>query len=222
MSLNPGLLLLADGRTPTGSLAHSGGVEAAVRAGLVHDEASLLVLLESRLATAGRTSAGLAAAACAAAADAQALTTLDAEADARMPSGAARTASRIQGRGLLRLARASWPHPAYARGGPLGEKPHHPLVLGVATAAAGGAPPDAASLAALASVSGPASAAVRLLGLDPIAVSGMLARLGPAVETVARGAAAQALDGQLPGDGHPLLDIFAEHHAAAPAALFTS
>jgi urease accessory protein len=219
MSLNPGVLLLADGRTPTGGLSHSGGVEEAVRAGIVSDEASLLELLEARLETAGLTAAGIAAAAYSAANDVAALELLDLEADARMPSEAARVASRAQGRGLLRLARASWPHASYAPEGPAGERPHHAIVLGVATAAAGGTAADAASLAALASISGPASAAVRLLGLDPIAVTGLLARLGPRVEQVAKKA---AFTGELPAAGHPLLEVFAERHAAHGNTLFTS
>ncbi len=218
MSVHTGVLLLADGRTPTGGMSHSGGVEEAVRAGIVSDEASLLELLVARVETAGLTAAGLAAAACAAAKDPAALELLDREADARMPSEAARAASRAQGRGLLRLARASWPHPSYAPGGAIGERPHHPVVLGVAVAAAGGTREQAASLAALASISGPASAAVRLLGLDPIAVTGLLARLGPAVETIAE----QALGSELPAAGHPLLDVFAQRHAAHGNTLFTS
>jgi urease accessory protein len=217
--LNAGILLLADGRTPTGGLSHSGGVEEAVRAGIVSDEASLLALLEARLETAGLMAAGLAAAACSAANDPAALELLDVQADARMPSEAARVASRAQGRGLLRLARASWPHPSYARGGVISERPHHSLVLGVAVAAAGGSSSEAASLAALASISGPASAAVRLLGLDPIAVTGLLARLGPRTEEIAERAVCAA---EIPANGHPLLDVFAQRHAAHANTLFTS
>jgi urease accessory protein len=219
MTLNAGVLLLADGRTPTGGLSHSGGVEEAVRAGVVTDEGSLLALLEARLETAGFLAAGLAAAACTAANDPAALELLDLEADARMPSDAARVASRAQGRGLLRLARASWPHPSYAKGGALGERPHHSIVLGVATHAAGGTAAEAASLAALASISGPASAAVRLLGLDPIAVTGLLARLGPRAEQIAERALAAD---ELPATGHPLFDVFAQRHAGHGNTLFTS
>ncbi len=225
MTVTAGVLLLADGRSPSGGLAHSGGVEAAIAAGIVSDEATLLALLEVRLATAGLVAAALAAAACVVAGDtdfAPGLSQLDLDADARMPSEAARNASRAQGRGLLRLARASWPHQAYAPVGPVGRRPHHALVLGVAVCAAGGNPSDAALVAALASISGPASAAVRLLGLDPIAVTGLLARLGPAAEDTARKATAAASLHELPAAGHPLLDVFAEQHAGRPSTLFTS
>jgi urease accessory protein len=219
MSLATGLLLLADGRSPTGGLAHSSGVEEAVRAGLVRDEQTLLDLLTTRLRTCGVVSAGIAAAACRQANDQVQLELLDRETDARMPSAAARQASRVQGRGLLRLARASWPHRSYAKGGVLGERPHYALVLGVAVAAAEGDPADAASIAALSSITGPASAAVRLLGLDPIAVTATLARMGALVDPVA--AEVLALD-ELPAASHPLFEIFAERHAARDTTLFAS
>lgn len=219
MALATGVLLLADGRSPTGGVTHSSGVEEAVRAGVVIDEQTLAALLVARLRTTGVVNAGIAAAAYRRASEPADLVLLDLEADARTPSSAARDASRAQGRGLLRLARASWPHPAYAKGGVLRERPHYALVLGVAVAAAGGEPNDAASIAALSSVTGPASAAVRLLGLDPIAVTAILARLGNAVDAVA--AAALAAD-DLPGACHPLLEIFAEQHAARDATLFAS
>jgi urease accessory protein len=219
MVLATSLLLLADGRSPTGGMSHSSGVEAAVHAGVVRDEETLAALLGARLRTTGLVSAGIATAACRHAAAPAELMVLDLEADARMPSAATRAASRAQGRGLLRLARASWPHPSYSTGGVLGERPHHAVVLGVAVAAAGGDAGDAASIGALSSVTGPASAAVRLMGLDPIAVTAILARLGREVDAVA--AEARAAN-ELPTACHPLLEIFAEHHAARDTTLFAS
>ena len=67
--------------------------------------------------------------------------------------------------------------------------PHHPLVLGAGVALAGGTPVLSARAAALAACSGPASAAVRLLGLDPFAVQGLLARLAPDIDRCALSAA---------------------------------
>jgi hypothetical protein len=57
------LLALADQRLPAGGHVHSGGIEEAVRAGLVHDPASLAAFLARRLVTVGRVVAGVAAAA---------------------------------------------------------------------------------------------------------------------------------------------------------------
>ena len=213
MSSRATLLLLADGRLPAGGHAHSGGLEAAVTSGRVRDAASLEAFLYGRLATAGL----VAAAFTAAAADGWDVRELDAEFDARTPSPALRRVSRTQGRALMRVGRAMWTVPD------LGE-PHHCVALGVVAAAAGLDPIDAATVAAYGSVSGPASAAVRLLGLDPYPVQALLARLAPACDDVAARAAAyrdrRAAD--LPAASAPLLDIGAEDHATWEVRLFAS
>jgi urease accessory protein len=219
MNRATGVYLLADGRSPTGAVAHSSGVEEAVRFGVVRDEETLACFLRARLQTAGLVGAAIAATACRESDEPVMLARLDLEADARMPSAAAREASRAQGRGLLRLARASWPHPSYRPGGSLGERPHHPLALGVAVAAAGGDPADAAAIAGLSSIAGPASAGVRLLGLDPIAVTAHLARLGAEVDALVQEVLTHD---ELPATSHPLFEILAEHHASRDATLFAS
>jgi urease accessory protein len=204
--VNAALLLLADGRSPTGSYAHSGGVEAAIDGGWIRDVDDLRVFLAGRLATVGRVAAGLAAAAADPDAD---LAALDGEADARTLSPAARAASRAQGRALLRMIRTSWPSERYTA---LGPRPHAGLALGVAASVAGAGPADAATLAATAAVSGPASAALRLLGLDPLAVAAMLAGLSADTDRAAASAAADVAAGVLPDDGAPHLDVMAEAH----------
>jgi len=232
MPVSPGLLLLADSRLPAGGHAHSGGLEPAVAAGSVADLDGLTGFLRGRLATAGLVSAGLAAAACQHAAQAadgelSRWPELIAEAAARTPSPAQRRASCAQGRALMRAARAAWPVPALdvlaAAAGPEGS--YHPVVLGACTCAAGGMPADAAVIAATASVTGPAAAAVRLLGLDPLAVHGLLAGLTAGIATVGRSAAAAAAGGDwaaLPAASSPGLDLLAERHAREEVALFES
>jgi urease accessory protein len=202
-------VLLADARFPAGGHAHSGGVEPAYTSGALSDLASLELFLRGRLRTSGVTAAGLAAAACDPRADWAAL---DAEADARMPSPAQRDASRRQGRVLLRAARAAWPQAGYL--GELGTAPHHAIVLGAAAAAAGCPPGDAACVAAYQSVSGPASSAVRLLGLDPIAVNAIVARIVPEIDEI-------AWEG-LPFPSAPHLDLLAEVHTTTEVRLFES
>ena len=216
------VLMLADARFPAGGHAHSGGLEGAVTAGMVTDVGSLELFLRGRLATAGVVAAGLAAAACACAcapSEASGWEMLDAEADARTPSPAQREASRRQGRALLRAARAAWPSAALDA---LGRAPHHALVLGAAAAAAGCTPGEAGLIAAYLTVTGPASAAVRLLALDPIQVSAAIARLAGAIEgAAARGADAIAAD-DLPYPSAPALDLYAEAHAREEVRLFAS
>ena len=212
------LLALADSRLPAGGHAHSGGVEQAITAGVLGDPGSLAAFLRRRLTTAGAVAAGLAAAACRAADDAAALAALDAEADARTPSPAQRAASRQQGRGLVRVASRAWPDPAWAA---LPAQPHHPLALGVAAATAGLTPRDAAHAAAYLAVSGPATAAQRLLAMDPITVAAVTARLSPEIDQVAD-AAAVTTAGDLPATTDPLLDLLAEVHAARNDRFFAS
>ena len=144
------LLTLADSRLPAGGHTHSGGVEQAIAAGIVHDPGSLTTFLRRRLHTSGAVAAGLAAAAC----SGGDLRRLDAEADARTPSPALRAASRQQGRGLVRVGRRAWPSPLWDA---LPAAPHHPVALGVAAAAGGLTARDAAAAAAYLSVRGPAT-----------------------------------------------------------------
>ncbi|MEV8032437.1 urease accessory protein UreF [Streptomyces sp. NPDC002742] len=219
------LLVLADGRFPAGGHAHSGGAEAAVRAGRITGAATLEDFCRGRLHTTGLVSAALAAAG-ALGVDPPAL---DAAADARTPSLALRVAARRLGRQLMRAARATWPSAeldALAQQFPKGA--HQPVVLGVAARAAGLGPEDAAYCSAYECVSGPASATVRLLSLDPFDATAALARLAPELDVVAHAAASAARrvldDGidALPAASAPLLEISAESHAAWPVRLFAS
>jgi urease accessory protein len=177
---------------------------------------------------------------------------LDAEADARTPAPAQREASRRQGRALLRAARVVWPGAAglaslaasvganagaarattgaaasAAAGGTRAEYragPHHAVVLGVAAAAAGCAPADAARIAAYQAVAGPVSAAVRLLALDPMRATGILAGLASDIDQVAAQGAgyADGPPGDLPCASAPALDLLAETHIRAEVRLFES
>jgi urease accessory protein len=223
------LLLLADSRLPAGGHAHSGGLAPAAMAGVVEDLTGLVDFLRGRLATSGLVAAAVAATACHHArgdgTSRTGWTGLDREADARTPSPAQRQASRAQGRSLLRAARTAWPSPALEElraavpGGP-----HHPIVLGVTTAATGGTPEHAATITAYGVVTGSASAAVRLLGLDPLAVQRMLAELAGTVDAVAAEAAAYADEdwATLPAVSAPILDLFAELHLRSDIRLFES
>ncbi|MFF8319712.1 urease accessory protein UreF [Streptomyces bobili] len=219
------LLVLADGRFPAGGHAHSGGAEEAVKAGRITDAASLEDFCRGRLHTAGLVAAALAAATAAGADPVE----LDAAADARTPSPALRVTARRLGRQLMRAARATWPSAeldALAREFPKGA--HQPVVLGLTARAAGLGASDAAYCAAYESVSGSASAVVRLLSLDPFEATGVLARVAPQVDlvvdrAVSAGAAVLA-DGvdALPSASAPLLEIGAQAHAGWGVRLFAS
>lgn len=229
--MNALLLLLLDSRAPAGAHHHSGGMEAAVMTGLVTDLAGAEDFCRTRLRTSARVSAAFAAASCRSFINERGdvpaqLSLLDIEYEARIPSEATRRASRELGRGLSRLLRSVIPEAdlATAFSRCAGPGPHQPLVLGAGVALAGGDPELAARAAALGACTGPASAAVRLLGLDPFGVQAMLARLAPEVDECATAAAEAAglPPSLLPADGAPALDLLADYHLTAEVRLFAS
>jgi urease accessory protein len=150
---------------------------------------------------------------------------LDAEVDARTASPAQRDASRTQGRLLLRVTRRVWPSLVLDDLAGITPNPHHPIALGAAAHAAGATPEEAALAAAYHAITGPATAAVRLLGLDPVAVHALLAGLTPDLTAVAAQAClsptAPGWEG-LPAHSSPALDLLAEQHAQAEVRLFIS
>jgi urease accessory protein len=105
----------------------------------------------------------------------------------------------------------------------------YPVALGAVAASVGLGPLEAALVAAQGSVSGPAWAATRLLGVDPFAVGRCLAELAPAIEQVAREtdaltsspSLAEAIE-ELPSCASVLVEIGAEAHAAWEMRLFAS
>jgi len=204
-------LLLADSRFPGGGHVHSGGLEEVVSRKLVTAERDLPGFLHGRLWTAGLLGAVFAAASAHAArrgVRSGHWLRLDAEFDARTPSHAQREASRAQGRGTARAGRLAWPVVRDLLA--VTPRPHHPIVVG----ALSGRPREAALTVAYLAVSGPASAAVRLLGFDPLNVNAMVAALAPELDAVADEAAGTAgVDpSALPAPAAPALDLFAEAH----------
>lgn len=223
VAFSPALLLLTDGRFPTGSYAHSGGLEAAVLSGRVAHAADLESFLLGRLHTAGVVAASFAAAACAAATagDGLRIQDLETELDARTPSPSLRLVSRSLGRQLLRAVTGIAPHVALTV---LPRQPHQAIAMGGAAAALGLSPREAALAAAYDAVTGPAGAALKLLPLDPFTVNATLAHLMPVLDSIASQAAqhTDATVQQLPAAGSPLLDVGAEQHARREARLFAS
>ena len=147
---------------------------------------------------------------------------------ARLPASATRSASLAQGSALLRTATLAWPTEAL-RGLRALPRAHHPLVLGAAAAAVGATAADAAVLALHHLIGGACTAAVRLLGLDPLAVAAVAARAGQVAEPVAAEAARTALaavaaadPALLPTDGNPFYDVMAQLHRSTEATLFAS
>jgi urease accessory protein len=228
------LLSLADGRFPAGGHAHSGGLEEVVADGRASTIEDLQAFLVGRLCTAGRVDATLAAFSWLAAPSPGRLADVHAEAVARWPSPAQRDSSRAQGRALLRAARNVWPTMDFGgiaevagreRGGPV-----YAVVLGAVGKGIGLDLKQVALVVAQSSVSGPAWASTRLLGLDPFAVARSVLELAPAIDTTATSSVVQAQvafghdgsDADLAACAAPLLEIGAERHAQWEVRLFAS
>jgi urease accessory protein len=205
------LLTLADSRLPAGSHVHSGGVEEAVTSGLVTNLETLDAFLRRRIRSHGLVTASIAAAVhrgdlCPDAADR--------ETDARTPAPAARQASRSQGRGLARLARRVWPDAGWDD---IGLHPHLAVAAGRVGAVSGLSPEQSALTIVYTTMTGSATAAQRLLALDPADVAALTFRLADVCERTA----AEATVG-LADLSDPLLDTLAQRHAERERPLFVS
>jgi urease accessory protein len=199
-------------------------MEAACAAGLVKDLGTLQSFLYGRLWTAGVLGAVAAASVCARARTSPSATSLfrsvESELDARMPSPAARRASRDQGSHVLRLATTISDDPLIDALGrtTVGnrQRPHYATAIGAVAAVADASPEEAAEAAAYASVAGAAFAAQNLLDLAPEAVSRLGVHMAPEVARLARDAAGISLRSlsRMPAFGAPALEYLAEQHAS--------
>jgi len=208
------LLALSDSRLPTGGHVHSGGIEEAVTSGLVIDIATLRAYLRRRIRTHGLVTASVAAAVHSGALSTAAGGSGDAETDARTPAPAARQASRAQGRGLVRLARRVWPGAGWDA---LGRTPHLAVAAGAVGGASGLAPDHTALSVVYTTMTGSATAAQRLLALDPGDVAAVTFGLSELCEQTAAEAAKDLAD-----LSDPLLDVLAQRHTERDRPLFAS
>ena len=205
------LLTLSDSRLPTGGHVHSGGVEEAIAEGLVHDLVTLRAFLRRRIRTTGLVSASVAAAVHS---GSLSVAQADHETDARTPAPAARQASRAQGRGLLRLARRVWPAEEWGR---LGATPHLAVVAGTVGAAGGLTPEGTALTVVYTTMTGSATAAQRLLALDPGDVAALTFELSTLCDQTSAAACKELAD-----LSDPLLDVLAQRHSQRERPLFAS
>jgi urease accessory protein len=205
------LLILADSRLPTGGHVHSGGIEEAVTSGLVVDLETLRAYLRRRIRTHGLVTASVAAAVHA---GALTIAEADRETDARTPAPAARQASRAQGRGLARLARRVWPDHDWRL---LTTMPHLAVAAGAVGAASGLNPDQTALSIVYTTMTGSATAAQRLLALDPGDVAALTFELAPLCDQIAADAGKELAD-----LSDPLLDVIAQRHSQRERPLFVS
>jgi urease accessory protein len=212
---------LADSGFPSGGFAHSGGLEAAMHHGFVHDLSSVRAFAGQAVLLAGRGSMPLATAAHR---DPERLAELDDLAGAFLSSPVAHRASCAQGRALLGSTVRSFPDapiaPIETRVRLEGLAAHHAPLFGAITRALRVDLGDAQRLLLYLTARGVGGAAVRLGLIGAYDAQELLTNLAPHIEhAVARFADLDPLDVSLPA---PLLDLFQSTHDRLYSRLFQS
>jgi urease accessory protein len=217
MSTEPELVmaLLADARLPTGSHAHSAGLEPAIAAGLT--TADVPGFIRTRLRTVGASEAATAVVARCVWLDADDLAPVEAAWAARTPSEAMRDTARRLGRGYLRLAAELWPDvgKAFDR-----TDPPRALVIGVIGAVTGLSARQVALLVGHDEAQTIASAALKLLPMDPVHAARWVLDAQGHVTEIAERIEAYAHPDEIPALNAPMLDVHAEAHARTTRRLF--
>ncbi|MCS4595078.1 hypothetical protein KTJ89_18960 [Brevibacterium sediminis] len=271
------LLVLADGRLPTGGYAHSAGLEQAIRQGWVTDIAGLRDFLRGRLHTTGLMNAAFAVAAwnavdesilaeaaparssdaestsgsaakstaestagaaparssnaestsestsgtASTTSTAEALLELNAELIARTPSPALRRIGAWLGTLMLRSMRSIHPHPLLET---LPKDLQQPLVYGAVGRVLGLSDADTAATILHEAVTGPATAAVKLMHIDPFQAHGAIIDLAADLDEAAERATdfGRGDPAEIPALSAPLSDFAAELHEGDNVRLFAS
>jgi urease accessory protein len=214
-------LMLADGRLPTGGHTQSGGLEPAVRAGLGGDGQRLWEVADyarDRLRTVARVEAAVAVVARAVALDGEPLTTVEAAWAARNPSHVLRAASRRQGRAYLRLAARVWPE--VLKHLEPDTEVARPVVIGAVAAVNELTAQQTARLIGYDDAQTVVAASLKLLPVDPAEAASWLASLHQPIEDLVQGVAQLTDPDDIPAYGAPLVDVFAQAHAAERMRLF--
>jgi urease accessory protein len=239
-------LLLADGRLPTGGHAHSAGLEPALAAGM--PAAQVPDYLRARLLTVGRVEAAATVLSHRAArqlevahaekswngtesatgprghrgpGDLVGLAEIQAELLARTPSAPLREASGQLGRGLARLVSRTWPGAAATAAlSALQDAPQRPVALGVATALSGMDETQAARACLYDDAQSVASAALKLLPVDPLDPVGWLLAAAPLIDQITTEAAAVTDLACLPSTTGPLIEQWSLAHHLTQRRIF--
>lgn len=212
------LMLLADARLPTAGHTQSGGLEPAVVDGLTPAEVPAYISV--RLRTVTRVEAATAVVALHHVRQSLPLNDVELAWCSRTPSPAMRATSRTMARGMWRIARRLWPdHQAILALGPGSSR----AVVLAAIADACALPPLAlARLVGYDDVQTVASAALKLLPLDPADVAAWVLNALPAVDRLAADVASLTDPGAIPAAGAPQIESWAQAHAATTRRLFSA
>lgn len=214
------LILLADARLPVAGHTQSGGLEPAVRDGLT--AAHVPSYLRARLRTVARVEAGVAVVARLHLLHSRPLAPVEAAWAARTPSATMRRNSRGQAQALLRLASALWPDAPPVRTVLAERAPSRPVALGAVAAACGLGPAALARLVGYDDVQTVASAALKLLPLDPATATGWVHDALADVEQLAGAVCDLDSPAAVPAAGMPQIEAWAEAHAVTTRRLFSA
>lgn len=205
------LMLLADARLPVAGHTQSAGLEPALRHGL----SDVPGYVRTRLSTVTRVEAATAVVALHHLRQGIALDPVERAWAARTPSPAMRATARHQGRALARLGGRLWP-------GFLPAPAPRPVVLGAVAEATALSPRQLARLVGYDDVQTVASAALKLLPLDPADVAVWVYDALPAIEALADEVAILTTPEAIPAAGAPVIEMWAENHARATRRLFSA
>lgn len=222
MPVSPDLvmMLLADARLPVAGHTQSASLEPAVRSGL--DAAHVPGYLRSRLRTVTRVEAGTAVVARHHLSVGRAIEPVEHAWAARTPSAAMRSTSRAQARALLRLAVRLWPGDqglALVRSLPSASRP---MALGAVAAAAGLGPGALARVVAYDDAQTVASAALKLLPLDPATATTWVHDALGDIDRLATDVADLTRPEDVPASAMPQVEVWAETHAVSSRRLFSA
>ena len=218
-------MLLADGRFPAGTYAHSLGLEQAVSDGL--DAGGVPAFIGARLRLVAEPEARLAVAArraaCAGGGGAPAAVAVEDEWAARCPSPVLRESARRLGAGLLRSAAIAQPSPLIDAYRAASSATPRTVALGVVAAAWDVGDIQLARIALYDDAATVASAALKLLALDPAQASGWVAGLAGCIAAAASAVAADARPiADQPGPAAVGLELAASIHADHRERLFVT
>lgn len=196
---------LADSALPTGSFAHSGGLEAAWQHGEIKNSADLCDFLETSILQAARAAIPFVGAAFD---EPESFAELNQTCDAFLSNHVAKRASRAQGRALLACVAHAFPNSSIIAGEVLSleMQPHFAVAFGVVTVALGIEKSSALRLFMFTLLRGWISSAVRLGIIGPLQGQTMQNQLSVRAE--------EALENCLSLSVHqiaqtaPLLDLF--------------
>jgi urease accessory protein len=214
------MMLLGDARLPVAGHTQSATLEGGVQGGLTATEVPLYIA--ARLSTTIRVEAGTAVVARHHFAHQLPLEPVVRAWAARVPSAAMRRSSRTQARALLRVSGRLWPESAAVAAAASIPGVPRAVALGAVAVAVGLGPQALARLIGYDDVQTVASAALKLLPLDPVDacrwVHDALAGVSEAADAVWQ----LTEPGRIPATAAPQTELWAEAHGASTRRLFSA